>query len=317
MEKYRHINLTVASSPHLVDDINTTRIMASVIFALLPAFGVSIFVFGARAIFLTAVCVLACIGFEYFYKKITKQESTLGDLSAAVTGMLLAFNLPANYPYWQAVIGCFVAIIIVKQLFGGIGQNFVNPAITARIVLLISFTTPMTTWPAAQRIFSAADAVTGATPLSIMSHGNLNDLPSNINLFLGTIGGSMGETSAAALLIGGLFLIYKKIITPAIPVSFLGTMTVFSLLAGVDPLFQIFAGGAMIGAFFMATDYATSPITTSGKIVFGIGCGALTMIIRLYGSYPEGVSFAILLMNIVTPHIDNLSRRKLYGGGSK
>lgn len=314
---YKNSNLTVASSPHLVDDSNTAKIMGCVILGLLPSFALSVFVFGARAIFLTFVCIAACIFFEHIYKKSFREESTIGDFSAVVTGMLLAFNLPVTMPYWQAIIGCFVAIIIVKQLFGGIGQNFVNPAITARIVLLISFAAPMTTWPTAKRVFMATDAVTGATPLGLFSHGELETLPSNFEMFIGTVGGSMGETSAAALLIGGIFLIYKKIITPAIPVSFLGTMFVISILAGVDPFFQIFAGGAMLGAFFMATDYATSPLTNGGKIIFGIGCGVLTMLIRLYGSYPEGVSFAILLMNIVTPHIDNLSRRRLYGGGEQ
>lgn len=317
MEKYKHINLIVSSSPHVMDDTSTTRIMATVLMGLMPAFAVSVVVFGARAIFLAFVCVAASVGFEHLYKKIMKQESTIGDLSAVVTGLLLAFNLPVNFPYWEAVIGCFVAIIIVKQLFGGIGQNFANPAITARIVLLVSFATPMTTWPTAERIFMASDAVSGATPLGMIAHHELDSLPSHMEMFLGTIGGSMGETSAAALLIGGIFLIYKKIISPATPVSFLGTMIIFSLLVGVDPLFEIFAGGAMLGAFFMATDYATSPLTTGGKIIFGIGCGLLTMVIRLYGSYPEGVSFAILLMNIVTPHIDSLSRRRLYGGGGK
>lgn len=316
MEKYKHINLTVASSPHVVGDLNTTKIMAIVIIGLIPSLMVSVFVFGARAVFLTLVCVLACVVFEHLFKKASKQESTVYDLSAVVTGLLLAFNLPVNLPYWQAVIGCFVAIVIVKQLFGGIGQNFANPAVTARIVLLVSFATPMTTWPTAARIFTSADAVSGATPLGLFARHELDSLPSNLDMFLGTIGGSMGETSAAALLLGGAFLIYKKIITPAIPISFLGTMVIYSVLAGVDPIFQICAGGAMMGAFFMATDYSTSPVTTGGKIIFGIGCGILTMTIRLFGSYPEGVSFAILLMNIVTPHIDALSGRKLYGGGA-
>jgi electron transport complex protein RnfD len=291
--------------------------MAMVILALMPAFLGSIFIFGPRVILLTIVCVVACMAFEYLYQRVTKKESTVGDLSAAVTGVLLAFNLPVSFPYWQAVIGCFIAIVIVKQLFGGIGQNFVNPAITARIVLLLSFTTEMTTWPIPKRIITAADAVTGPTPLGLIQSGDAGSLPSNMEMFLGTIGGSMGETSALLLLIGGLFLIYKNIITPAIPVSFLVTMIVISVIAGQDPIFHICAGGAMIGAFFMATDYSTSPITTSGKVAFGIGCGVLTMVIRLFGSYPEGVSFAILLMNIVTPHIDNLARRKLYGGGEK
>lgn len=317
MENYKHINLVVASSPHIMEDISTAKIMSLVLIGLLPSFAVSIYVYGARAIFLTFVCIASCVGFEYLYKKMMKQENTIRDLSAAVTGLILALNLPVSFPYWQAVIGCFVAIIIVKQLFGGIGQNFANPAVTARVVLLISFATPMTTWPRAERIFLSTDAVTGATPLALFARQEFESLPSNMDMFLGTISGAMGETSAAALLAGGLFLIYKQVISPAIPLSFLGTMVFFSLAAGVDPMFQILAGGAVIGAFFMATDYATTPVTTGGKIIFGIGCGLLTMLIRLYGAYPEGVSFAILLMNIVTPHIDSLSRRRLYGGGGR
>jgi electron transport complex protein RnfD len=317
MENYKHINLVVASSPHIMEDITTTKIMSLVIAGLLPSFAVSVYIYGARAMFLTFVCIASCVGFEYLYKKKMKQESTIHDLSAAVTGLILALNLPVSFPYWQAVIGCFVAIIIVKQLFGGIGQNFANPAVTARVVLLVSFATPMTTWPRAERIFLSTDAVSGATPLGLFARQEFDSLPSNLDLFLGTVSGAMGETSAAALLVGGLFLIYKRVISPVIPLSFLGTMVLFSVLAGVDPLFQILAGGAMIGAFFMATDYATTPVTTGGKIIFGIGCGLLTMLIRLYGSYPEGVSFAILLMNIVTPHIDALSRRRLYGGGGR
>lgn len=317
MENYKHINLVVASSPHIMEDISTAKIMSLVLIGLLPSFAVSIYVYGARAIFLTFACIASCVGFEYLYKKMMKQENTIRDFSAAVTGLILALNLPVSFPYWQAVIGCFVAIIIVKQLFGGIGQNFANPAVTARVVLLISFATPMTTWPRAERIFLSTDAVTGATPLALFARREFESLPSNMDMFLGTISGAMGETSAAALLAGGLFLIYKQVISPAIPLSFLGTMVIFSLAAGVDPMFQILAGGAVIGAFFMATDYATTPVTTGGKIIFGIGCGLLTMLIRLYGAYPEGVSFAILLMNIVTPHIDSLSRRRLYGGGRR
>ncbi|WP_027400365.1 RnfABCDGE type electron transport complex subunit D [Anaerovorax odorimutans] len=317
MKNYKYDNLIVASSPHLVDSITTSKIMAMVIIALMPAFAVSIWVFGARAIFLTGICIIACVVFEYLFNKITKKPSTIGDFSAVVTGILVAFNVPVNFPYWMAIIGCFVAIIIAKQLFGGIGQNFVNPAITARVVLFLAFSTEMTSWPTPQRIFLATDAVTGATPLALFAKQNFDQLPSNTEMFLGTIGGCIGETSALALLIGGLFLLFKKIISPTIPVSFLGTMVVISLIAGIDPIFQICAGGAMIGAFFMATDYSTSPLTTNGKIIFGIGCGLITMVIRLFGNYPEGVSFSILFMNLIVPHIDNLSRRKLYGGGVK
>lgn len=324
MSRYSQGTLTVSSSPHIVDSVNTSRIMLDVIIALIPAFIMSGVIFGPRAILLTIVCVASCIVFEWAFEKVTKKENTISDLSAVVTGILLSFNLPANLPYWMAVIGCFVAIVIVKQLFGGIGQNFANPAITARIVLLISFATPMTTWPLPAQIMEAADAVTGPTPLGVLNMGgDPAALPSNINMFLGFIGGSLGETSTVALLLGGIYLIAKKIIEPTIPVAFIGTVFVIALLAGQDAVFHVCAGGVMLGAFFMATDYSTSPLTTNGKIVFGVGCGLLTMIIRLFGSLPEGVSFAILLMNILTPHIDGLSRRKIYGvsgrkgGGAK
>lgn len=318
MGRYNQGSLIVSSAPHIQDNTNTTKIMLDVIIALMPAFIMSGVIFGPRAILLTIICIIACVAFEAGFRFITKKDNTISDLSAVVTGILLSFNLPSNLPFWMAVIGCFVAIVIVKQLFGGIGQNFVNPAITARIVLMISFTTPMTTWPLPKPIMEATDAVTGATPLGIMNMGtDLESLPSNMDLFLGFVGGSLGETSAIALLIGGIYLLMRKVIEPAIPVAFIGTVFIIALLAGQDPIFHICAGGVMLGAIFMATDYSTSPLTTSGKIIFGIGCGLLTMMIRLYGSYPEGVSFSILLMNILTPHIDNLSRGKIYGGAKK
>ncbi|MDD2215924.1 MAG: RnfABCDGE type electron transport complex subunit D [Eubacteriales bacterium] len=314
MSRYSQGSLIVSSSPHILDNITTTRIMLDVIIALTPAFIMSGVIFGPRAILLTVTCVAACVAFEAAFRYITKKDNTITDLSAVVTGMLLSFNLPANLPYWMAIIGCFVAIVIVKQLFGGIGQNFANPAITARIVLLVSFATPMTTWPLPKQVMEAADAVTGPTPLGILNMGTgLEAIPSNMDMFLGFIGGSLGETSTIALLIGGIYLLARKVIEPAIPVAFIGTVFIIALITGQDPIFHICAGGVMLGAFFMATDYSTSPLTTPGRIIFGIGCGLLTMIIRLYGSYPEGVSFAILLMNILTPHIDSLSRRALYG----
>ncbi len=300
-------NLVVSSSPHVTDKVTTSRIMLDVIIAMMPAFIMSGVIFGPRAIILTLVCVVACVFFEYISRKVLKRENTISDLSAVVTGVLLSFNLPSNLPYWMAVVGCFAAIVVVKQLFGGIGQNFANPAITARIVMLVSFATPMTTWPVPERIMFAADAVTSPTPLGIMNMGgDPSTLPSNMDLFLGFVGGSLGETSAVALLLGGIYLIARKVISPAIPLAFIGTVFVFALLVGQDPIFHIFAGGVMLGAIFMATDYCTSPISTKGKIVFGIGCGLITMVIRVYGSYPEGVSFSILLMNILTPHIDTL-----------
>ncbi len=318
MSRYNQGTLIVSSSPHVLNNINTSRIMLDVIIALVPAFIMSGVIFGPRAILLTITCVVSCVVFEWAFEKVTNKENTISDLSAVVTGVLLSFNLPSSLPYWMAVIGCFVAIVIVKQLFGGIGQNFANPAITARIVLLMSFATPMTTWPLPKQILEASDAVTGPTPLGIMNMGgDPATLPSNIDMFLGFVGGSLGETSTIALLLGGIYLIGRKVIEPTIPVAFIGTVFVFALLTGQDPIFHICAGGVMLGAIFMATDYSTSPLTTNGKIIFGIGCGLLTMIIRLYGAMPEGVSFSILLMNILTPHIDSMSRRKIYGGGGK
>ncbi|MGI6491024.1 MAG: RnfABCDGE type electron transport complex subunit D [Pelotomaculum sp.] len=308
-------SLIVSPSPHIMDNINTSRIMLDVLIALFPAFIMSGVIFGPRAILLTIVCVAACVLFEAGFEYLTKKDYTVNDLSAVVTGVLLGFNLPSNLPFWMAILGAFVAIVVVKQLFGGIGQNFANPAITARIVLLLSFTTPMTTWPVPQKYLGATDAVTAATPLGILNMGtNLEALPSYMDLFLGFVGGSLGETSALALLIGGIYLLWRRVIQPWIPLAFIGTVFVFALLVGQDPVFHILAGGVMLGAFFMATDYATTPLTTSGKIIFGLGCGLITMLIRVYGSYPEGVSFSILLMNILTPLIDSATRRKTYGG---
>ena len=289
----------------------TKKTMLCVIIALMPALIMAVYNFGARAFILTLVCVAASVLFEFLFEKITKRENTVSDLSAIVTGLLLAYNLPPTFPYWMAIIGCFVAIVIVKQLFGGIGQNFANPAITARIVLLVSFSTDMAVWAKPQeRFLSAADAVTGATPLTQFAEGSTDSLPSNMEMFIGTIGGSLGEISAAALLIGAVILLVTRVMSPAIPVAYIGTVFVFTWALGLDPVFHILAGGVMLGAIFLATDPTTSPKTTVGKIIFGIGCGLLTVVIRVYGTYPEGVSFAILLMNILTPHIDSLTMRK-------
>ena len=230
-------------------------------------------------------------------------------MSAVVTGLILAMNLPVTLPYWMAVIGSFVAIVIVKQLFGGLGQNFANPAITARIVLMVSFPAAMTNW--IKPLEYDYDAVSSATPLVLAKNGG--ELPSYLDLFLGKTGGCLGEVCALGLLIGGLYLAARKIISLAAPVSFIGSLFLLSFIAGDDPVYQILAGGVFLGAFFMATDYATTPITTKGKIVFGLGCGVITFIIRRFGSYPEGVSFSILLMNVLTPYIEQLTRTKVLG----
>ena len=310
MDKKTYSNLVVSSAPHLVTNMDTTKIMLMVLIGLAPSFLVSIYVFGMRVIALTAVCIAASMFFEWAWNKLMHKTQTVGDLSAAVTGTLIAFNVPSGLPYWIAIVGCFVAIIVVKQLYGGMGKNIVNPAITARIVLFISFATEMTTWPLPRM---AADATSTATPLGILAEGGA-ELPSNMQMFLGFIGGSMGEVSAIALLIGGLFLIWKKIISPIIPCCFIGTVFVFALIyyaatgngdALQMAIFHVLAGGVMLGAFFMATDYVTSPLLPMGKVIFGIGCGLLTMIIRLWGQYPEGVSFSILIMNCLTPLIEN------------
>ena len=320
MDKKYYDNLIVSASPHLVTAMDTQKTMLMVLIALVPSLLVSTYVFGFRVLILTAVCIAASMFFEWAWNKLMKRKQTVCDLSAALTGTLIAFNLPSGLPYWIAIVGCFVAIIVVKQLFGGIGKNLVNPAITARIVLFISFATEMTTWPL-PRMNQTADVLTGPSPLGVIAEGG--QLPTNMEMFLGYIGGSMGEVSAIALIIGGLFLVWKKIISPIIPCCFIGTVFVFALIyysatGNGDALqmavFHILAGGVMLGAIFMATDYVTSPLLPAGKVVFGIGCGVITMLIRLFGQYPEGVSFSILIMNCLTPLIDSFFQKRMYGG---
>ncbi len=303
--------LTMAPAPHAKSPITTGSIMLDVVIALIPACIAAGVFYGLSAIILIAVCIISAVAFEYIYNIINKREQSINDFSAVVTGVILALNLPSTLPLWMACVGTFSAIIVVKMLFGGIGQNFANPAIAARVILLVSFTSPMTAFVAPGG--AGLDTVGGATPLAI---ADPEKLASYLDLFTGNVAGSLGETSALALLIGGVYLIVKKVITPVIPLSFLGSMMVFSLIVGEDPIYQILAGGAMIGAFFMATDYTTSPATPKGQIIFGIGCGVITMIIRVYASYPEGVSFAILLMNIICPHIDNYTKTKPLGGAN-
>ena len=307
--------LIVSPSPHDENYLKTSTIMLNVIIALMPALIVGCVYFGLRALLLTAVCVGSCVLFEFLARKLMKRENTIGDLSAVVTGVILAMNLPSTLPLWMAVIGSFVAIVVVKQLFGGIGQNFANPAITARIVLMVSFPAAMTRW-VEPFTHEAIDAVSGATPLVLDSFRGTTDeilMPSYLDLFLGKTGGCLGETCAIALLIGGLYLAVRKIIKLAAPLSFIGSLFVLTWVSGGDPVYQILAGGVFLGAFFMATDYATTPISTTGKIVFGLGCGLITFVIRRFGSFPEGVSFSILLMNVLTPYIEQLTRTKVLG----
>lgn len=303
--------LSITASPHLRSQTTTQNIMADVLIALVPSVIAAILFFGYRSLVLAAVCVTTSVLCEYGYRKLMHLSNTIPDLSAAVTGLLLAFNLPVTVPLWMAMIGCFVAVVIVKQLFGGLGKNFANPAIVGRIVLMVSFSIPMTSWVVPgglPGVFRTADAVTGATPLAASGTGDY------LQLFLGQIGGSMGETCKLALLLGGGYLVVRRVITLSATVSFMGTVVVVAAILGQDPLYQLLAGGVILGAVFMATDYVTTPTTERGKILFGVGCGILTMVIRTFSSYPEGVSFAILLMNILTPHIDTLTRIRPLGG---
>lgn len=297
----------VTASPHIRDNMTTQKIMLLVIISLLPALIGGFITFGLRAVIVTLVCTASCVIFEALTRIIMKRPQTVSDLSACVTGILLAMNLPVTIPIWQAVIGSFVAVVIAKQLFGGLGQNFVNPAILARIVLMLSFTADMTTWAVPQYWKeNSADIVTSATPL-------VSRDASYWDLFIGNTGGCIGEVCALGLIIGGLFLIFIGIISPVTPVAFIGTVALAELIAGNDPIYHILSGGLLLGAFFMATDYVTTPLTSMGKLIFGIGCGIITFVIREFGGYPEGVSFSILLMNIITPYIDNFTAKKALG----
>ena len=313
--------LLVSASPHIHSPETTTGVMGDVIISLLPALVMAVVWFGSRALVLTAVCIGTVVLAEWVSRRVMKRPNTLGDLSAVVTGLILALNLPATLPLWMAAIGSIVAIVVVKQMFGGIGQNFVNPAMTARIILMVSFPTAMARWTAPLASAWSADAVTTATPMASLaasSGGNLSaDLPSLWQMLVGYHGGSMGEVCALALLVGGVYLIIRRVISPIIPTAYIGTVAVWMLLAGHGDLrfvaYELLGGGLLLGAFFMATDYATSPITAKGKWIFGIGCGIITSVIRLYGSLPEGVSFSIILMNILVPHIERLTLPRAFG----
>jgi electron transport complex protein RnfD len=300
--------LTVSASPHVRSAQTVSGIMLNVIIALIPALAASVWLFGPRVLLICLVTVGTCMLSEYLSRRIMKRSNTLGDLSAVVTGLLLAFNLPVSIPLWQAAIGSVIAIVVVKQLFGGIGQNFVNPAITGRIILMVSFPTAMTTWiKPLSWLDKGAEAVTTATPLTMMTKGGeLSDgLPSLVDMLIGIRGGSLGETCAVALIIGGVYLMIRKIISPAIPLSFIGTVAVIMLIAGKGSFtfvaYQLLSGGLMLGAFFMATDYVTSPFTTKGKLFYGVFIGLITFLIRNFASMNEGMSFAILLGNLMTP----------------
>lgn len=295
-----------SSSPHLRSTASTRKIMLDVVISLLPAAAASVVFFGWSALMLIGVCVLTCVTAEYFCRIIMKRNQTIGDLSAVVTGLILALNLPSNLNPLIAAFGCVAAIVVVKQMFGGIGMNFVNPAMAARIILMVSFPTAMTNWVNTQ--FMSVDAVTSATPLAADA-----GTYSYMDLLFGNHGGSMGETCAVALLLGGLYLVVRKVISPTIPVVYIGTVAVLSFALGLNPVYQVLSGGLLLGAIFMATDYTTSPITKWGKVIFALGCGVMTVLIRKYAELPEGVSFSILLMNILTPLIESATSPKPFG----
>lgn len=320
--------LLVSSSPHVHNQDTIGRVMWTVVLSLVPASLAGFYFFGLSALLVMAVSVAGCVAIEAAIQKMRGRPVTISDGSAVVTGVLLAMNLPAGVPWWMVLIGASVAIVIGKQVYGGLGQNIFNPALVARVFLLISFPLQMTTWPVPKPLFSSRtiDAVTGATPLGavkeqVMMQGSYSiDQSAYLNAFWGNIGGSLGEISALALLLGAAVLIYKKYITWQIPVSFIGTVLAFAALFNIisperypGPLFHLLTGGLILGAFFMATDMVTSPLTGKGQLIFGFGCGLITIVIRLFGGYPEGVSFAILLMNAATPLIDRWTVPRKFG----
>ncbi len=318
--------LTVSASPHVRAPHTVTGIMLDVIIALIPSLIAAVVIFGYRVLMVTLVCVGSAVLSEYISRIVMKRHQTITDLSAVVTGLLLAFNLPASIPLWIAALGSVIAIVVVKQMFGGIGQNFVNPALASRIILLMSFPSQMANWATESKF-----AISTATPLATLSSmtkdvsasfaAEKEELPSLLNMFLGVHGGSFGEVCSVALIIGGIYLVVRKVISPVIPLCYIGTVAVLMLLAGKGNLefvvYQLLGGGLLLGGIFMATDYTTSPVSFKGKIIFAVGCGVITTVIRLFGSLPEGVSFSIILMNLLVPHIEKLTTAKPFGTPKK
>ncbi len=303
--------LTVVSSPHICATDTTQKIMMNVALALVPAALFSVAWYGLNALLLIAVSVISCVVFEHLYCKLLKKESSVSDFSAVVTGILLAFNVPSTLPIWMLVVGSFVAIVIVKGLFGGLGCNFVNPALVGRVTMALSFPTAMTNYGFPE---NAPDALSGSTPLGLMKGGAISGTDYILEIFLGIRGDVIGAGCTLGILIGGLYLIITKVIKPTISVVYIGSAFVFLALFGnSSPLLSILSGGLFLGAFFMATDYVTSPYTDWGKVIFAVGCGLITAVIRTYSNMAEGVSFAILLMNLVVPYINNLTRRRPFG----
>ena len=329
MTDYKNLKLIATSNPHIRNNETTQTIMRDVIIAMLPALIMGIVRFGVEALILTAVSVAGCVFFEWIYRKLMHKPQSVADLSAVVTGMLLAFVCPVTTPVWMILIGDFFAIVVVKQLFGGIGKNFVNPALAGRAFLVGSYAGAMTSWidPVANKapiMGGLTDVVTTATPLAYMKTGDIEGLKAAYEIkdvLLGTkIGGSMGEISAILLILGGVYLIVRKVINWQTPVAYIGTVAVLTFLfpkgnaSGLEwMLYSLFSGGLMLGAFFMATDYATSPVTKKGQLVFGIGCGIFTVLIRYFGSYPEGVCYSIMVMNLCVALIDKWTKPTRFG----
>lgn len=323
-------NFIISGSPHVHDKSNVSKIMRDVIIAMVPALAASIYFFGLGAVKVLAVSIMACIVFEFLIQKyLLKGPSTIGDLSAIVTGILLAFNVPSNIPIWMVVVGALIAMGIGKMSFGGLGKNPFNPALVGRVFMLISFPVQMTSWPKPlESATQLSDVITGPTPLGLLKENLMKgqtvdqimangEMPSYLKMAMGTMGGSLGEVSAILLILGGLFLLFRRVITWHIPVAYIFSVVLFAGILWlvnpskyVDPLFHLVTGGIMLGAWFMATDMVTSPMSKTGMLIFGFGCGVLTILIRVFGVYPEGVSFAILIMNAFVPFIDKIKPKR-------
>ncbi len=308
-------NFVVSGTPHVRSKESIQSIMRDVIIALIPATAVGIYYFGIPALITIVVSIVSSVFFEWLYQKAMKKPVTVSDLSAVVTGLLLAMNMPASSPIWMPIVGSAFAIIFAKQLFGGLGQNFINPALAGRAFLVASYPTEMTTWTAPVG-FSGADAVAVATPLASLKTGVMPDA-TLLDVFIGNVGGCIGETCAIALIIGGIYLIAKHVISWKIPVIYIATVFILTAAIGRKglrvPVYELFTGGLMLGAFFMATDYASSPVTPKGQVIFAIGCGLITTLIRIFGGYPEGVSYSILIMNLAVPLIERFTEPKIFG----
>lgn len=318
--------LTVQPSPHIKSGVTTQKLMLDVIIALMPACLFGIYQFGLSAAILLLVGVVSCVFFEWAVRKILRRKSSIGDLSAVVTGLLISMNLPSTVPFWLPIVGSFIAIVVVKQLFGGIGKNFLNPALAARVFLFLSWSDQMATFTVPRWVGEGVDAVAYATPLASLSESGTTGGATILDMFLGRTGGCVGEISGVLLILGGIYLIVRRVITWHIPVCYIGTVALFALLVpgGNGTMFdlnammiQLFSGGLMLGAVFMATDYVTCPITKHGRVIFGIGCGLITVLFRRYSSYPDGASFAILVMNSLVWYIDRLTKPRVFGGAKR